>query len=115
MEGIPGKELVKLVHFVRSFIRFSIGGEPNLFAMFFEKLYPYLTPFQKSKTSHKVHKLYQFLPRYSFLPASRLVPRPQCESALRHTNRHERVRIISQIIIKKIKHNKIKQTSTLGL
>ena len=33
-------EFVKLVHFVRSFIRFSIGGEPNLFAMFFEKLIP---------------------------------------------------------------------------
>ena len=59
------------------------GGEPNLLAMFFENLYPHLTPCQKSKTSHKVHKLYQFLPSYSFLSVSRQVARPQCEPALK--------------------------------
>ena len=73
-------------------IRFSIGGEPNLLAMFFENLYLYLTPWKKSKTSHKVHKLYQFLPSYSFLPVSSLVLRPQCEPALNRVGDRDRTR-----------------------
>ena len=39
-------------------------------------------PANNLKLLTKVHKLYQFLPSYSFLPVSRLVPRQQCEQSL---------------------------------
>ena len=41
------------------------GGYPNLYAVVFENLIPYLTPCQIAKTCHQVRNLSEFPPCYT--------------------------------------------------